>query len=236
MRKWVIYVNGLNSEITQLLLHKFMTTTAFQPLNYRFLPAPQRATTPTLVLLHGTGGDENDLIPVGQQLAPKFNLLSLRGNVLENGAPRFFRRLAMGVFDEEDLRFRADELANFLGKITGTEGLDPQKLIAVGYSNGANIGGALLLRHPLRLAGAVLWRAMLPLQEPGPPVTSNGAPVLLLSGSSDPYFQPAVMPRYAQWLTESGFRVEHQVLAASHGLVTADFQRTTDWLEQNFSA
>ncbi|MCY7351327.1 MAG: alpha/beta hydrolase [Cytophagaceae bacterium] len=206
----------------------------FKPLHYRFLPAPNQANVPTILLLHGTGGDENDLVPVGQQLAPNFNILSVRGNVLENGAPRFFRRLSMGVFDEDDLRFRADELADFLEKTTVREGIDPQKLIALGYSNGANIGGALLLRHPHCLAGAVLWRAMLPLQEPAPPVGSNGAPVLLLSGSSDPYFRPDVMPRYEQWLSASGFQVEHQVLTASHGLITADFQRTTAWLQRYF--
>ncbi len=202
---------------------------------HRFLPAPDRAVVPTLLLLHGTGGDENDLIPVGQQLAPRFNLLSVRGNVLENGAPRFFRRLRVGVFDEEDLRFRADELADFLQKFLEDEHLDVGKLLALGYSNGANMAGALLLLHPTLLAGMVGWRAMLPLQDPGPAAQSNGAPVLLLSGDSDPYYQPDGMQRYEQWLRESGFQPEHYVLNASHGLVRADYQRTADWLQRHFS-
>jgi len=201
---------------------------------HRFLPAPDRDAVPTLLVLHGTGGDEADLIPVGQQLAPRFNLLSVRGNVLENGAPRFFRRLSVGVFDEDDLRFRADELADFLGNFLKNEKLDAGKLLALGYSNGANIAGALLLRHPTLLAGMVGWRAMLPLQDPGPAVSSNGAPVLLLSGDSDPYYQSEGMQRYEQWLKESGFQPEHHVLNASHGLVRADYQRTTDWLQRHF--
>ncbi|MBC7893380.1 MAG: alpha/beta hydrolase [Sphingobacteriaceae bacterium] len=201
---------------------------------HRFLPAPDRAAVPTLLLLHGTGGDEADLIPVGQQLAPRFNLLSVRGNVLENDAPRFFRRLSMGVFDEEDLRFRGDELAEFLGRFLENEKLDAGKLLALGYSNGANIAGALLMRHPTLLAGVVGWRAMLPLQDPGPAAHSNGAPVLLLSGDSDPYYQPNGMQRYEQWLRESGFQLEHHVLNASHGLVRADYQRTAEWLQRHF--
>ena len=205
----------------------------FHPLRYRFLPAPNRAEAPTLLLLHGTGGDENDLIPVGQQLVPHFNLLSVRGNVLENGAPRFFRRLAMGVFDEDDVRFRANELVDFLQKIAQLEGFEEKNVVALGYSNGANMAGALLLLHPDVLAGAALWRAMLPLQNPGTPVASNGASVLLLSGSSDPYYQPEGMQRYEQWLTESGFQPEHQVLNAGHGLVRADFQQTGAWLERH---
>jgi len=207
----------------------------FQILRYRFLPAPSPADVPTLLLLHGTGGDENDLISTGEQLAPGFNLLSVRGNVLENGAPRFFRRLGMGVFDEDDVRFRADELADFLQKTLNEQGLNPERLVALGYSNGANIAGALLLRHPQRLAGAALWRAMLPLQDPGPVVESNGAPVLLLSGSSDPYYQPEGMARYEQWLRESGFQPEHHLLPTSHGLTTADFRRTAEWLERHFA-
>ena len=207
----------------------------FQPLHSRFLPAPNPADAPTLLLLHGTGGDENDLIPTGQQLAPGFNLLSVRGNVLENGAPRFFRRLGMGVFDENDVRFRADELDDFLEKTLVERGLNAEKLVALGYSNGANIAGALLLRHPKRLAGAALWRAMLPLQDPGPAVESNGAPVLLLSGSADPYYQPEGMARYEQWLREIGFHPEHHLLPTSPGLTTADFRRTLEWLERCFS-
>lgn len=203
-------------------------------MHYRFLPAPNSADAPTLLLLHGTGGDENDLVPTGQQLAPQFNILSVRGNVLENGAPRFFRRLGMGIFDEDDVRFRADELDDFLEKTLSEKGLNAGKLVALGYSNGANIAGALLLRHPKRLAGAALWRAMLPLQDPGPAVESNGASVLLLSGSTDPYYQPEGMARYERWLTESGFQPEHHLLPASHGLTTADFRRTADWLAKNF--
>src|SRR6187397_432273 len=131
---------------------------------HRFVPArPDGAGRPPLLLLHGTGGDESDLLPLGEALAPGAAVLSPRGNVLENGMPRFFRRLAEGVFDEEDVIRRAHELADFVGAAAARHGFDPKRVIAVGYSNGANIAAAILLLRPGALAGAVLFRAMVPL-------------------------------------------------------------------------
>ena len=114
---------------------------------HRFVPA-QSPSLPTLLLLHGTGGDENDLIPLGQALAPGAALLSPRGKVLENGMPRFFRRLAMGVFDEQDLRFRTQALTEFVRAASSRYGFDFGNVVAAGYSNGANIAGSMLLLYP----------------------------------------------------------------------------------------
>src|SRR5687768_15106660 len=140
-------------------------------------------TETTLLLLHGTGADENDLIPLGRAVAPGAALLSPRGQVLENGMPRFFRRRAEGVFDVEDLKARTDQLAAFISAAQTAYGI--AKPIAVGFSNGANIAWSLLLRQPDVLAGAVLIRAMMPFR-PEALGALDRVPVLLLSGSSDP--------------------------------------------------
>ncbi|RZK95567.1 MAG: alpha/beta hydrolase, partial [Methylobacterium sp.] len=151
-------------------------------LTHRFVPATAPGLPP-LLLLHGTGGDETDLLPLGRTLLPGAALLSPRGAVLENGMPRFFRRLAEGVFDEADLRRRAADLAGFIAEARTAYGLAAP--VAVGFSNGANIAAALLLLHPGVLAGAVLLRPMVPLRET-PPVDLAGRPVLMLSGAADP--------------------------------------------------
>jgi len=126
-----------------------------------FVPA-EKPTSPTLLMLHGTGGDERDLLPLGRELWPGAALLGVRGKVLENGMPRFFRRFAEGVFDVEDLKSRADELAEFIDAASERYQFSKKKLIAVGYSNGANIAASLILLHPHYLAGAILFRAMMP--------------------------------------------------------------------------
>src|SRR2546423_6420781 len=127
---------------------------------HHFIPAHETPPRRVLLLLHGTGGNENDMIPLGRDLDPAAALLSLRGNVLENGMPRFFRRLAEGIFDEEDVIRRAHELADFVGAAAARYEFDPTRVSAVGYSNGANIAAAILLLRPEALAGAVLFRAM----------------------------------------------------------------------------
>ncbi len=141
------------------------------------------ANRPPVLLLHGTGGDENDLIDVGRLVAPGFALVSPRGKVLEGGAPRFFRRMAEGVFDEDDVRRRADELAAFVGEARKAYGLAAP--VVLGFSNGANIAAAVMLRHPQIFAGAMLLRAMVPLPD-APAGDLAGMPVTILSGAMDP--------------------------------------------------
>ena len=141
---------------------------------------------PPLLLLHGTGGDEHDLLPLREHLAPGAPVLSPRGTVLENGMPRFFRRLREGVFDEDDLRDRVEELAGFVAAAQDEHGVTPGSWLAVGFSNGANIASALLFRHPQVLAGAVLIAAMVPFRG-GPGETDlTGKRVAVVNGRRDP--------------------------------------------------
>jgi predicted esterase len=140
----------------------------------------------TLLLLHGTGGNEDDLIQVGQMISQSASLLSPRGKVLENGMPRFFKRLAEGVFDLEDLKFRTNELADFVTGASSFYGFYLDKTVAVGFSNGANIAASLLLSNPDTIKGAILFRAMIPFIPNNLPDLSNKK-VLLSAGMSDPY-------------------------------------------------
>jgi len=179
-----------------------------------------------LVLLHGTGGDENDLIPLARMITPTAPLLSPRGKVLENGKPRFFRRLAEGVFDEDDVRRRANELADFVTNARSQYGITSP--IALGYSNGANIAAAVLLLRPSELAGAILLRAVLPLAHPKP-VKLDGVPVLIVSGARDPIIRPESAAKLASLLERYGAAVEHRVLPAGHELSQADVTLAQSW-------
>lgn len=193
---------------------------------HRFVPgAGDRGRT--LLMLHGTGGDETDLLPLGQMLAPGAALLSPRGNVLENGMPRFFRRLAEGVFDHEDVVRRAHELADFVTAAVERHGLAAP--VAVGFSNGANIAAAMMLLRPDVLGGAVLIRAMVPLPQP-PQADLSGKPVLILSGGMDPIVPEEDAGRLAAQLTAAGAEVEHEILPAGHGLTQADVTLARRWL------
>lgn len=162
---------------------------------------------PPLLLLHGTGGDEHDLLELGALLAPGAARLSPRGTVLENGLPRHFRRLREGVFDEDDLHLRADELAAFVTAATQSYGVTPGSWYAVGFSNGANIATALLLTHPDLLAGAVLLAAMVPFTQP-PDVDLTGRRVAVSNGRRDPMATPALTARLVAQLRERGASVE----------------------------
>ena len=188
---------------------------------HRFEPGADRSRPPVLVL-HGTGGDETDMLPLGREIAPGAALLSPRGNVLEGDMPRFFRRFREGLFDEDDVRRRAGELADFVTEARRAYGLAQPS--ALGYSNGANIAAAVLLLHPKTLAGAILLRAMAPLAEPPRPDLS-GTPVLILSGLDDPIAKPSTAKRLATALEAAGARVERAELPAGHGLTQADVRR-----------
>jgi phospholipase/carboxylesterase len=152
---------------------------------HKFLPKSETGPDWTLLLLHGTGGDENDMIGLGQQIAPGAALLSPRGKVLENGLPRFFRRFSEGVFDEEDLKLRARELADFVREASSVYGFDRKNVVGVGYSNGANIAAVLHLLFPRVLKGSVLFRPMVPLVPDQLPDLS-GVMVFVASGLLDP--------------------------------------------------
>jgi phospholipase/carboxylesterase len=179
-----------------------------------------------VLLLHGTGGDENDLVPLGERVAPGRALVSPRGKVVEHGMPRFFRRFAEGRFDHGDVRKRADELAAFVAEARARYGLAAP--VALGFSNGANIAAALLYRRPETLAGAVLIRAMTPLPEA--PSAQDGKRVLLLSGAMDPIVPAADAGHLAAALQGAGAEVDHRVLPAGHQLSGADLAMTAEWL------
>jgi phospholipase/carboxylesterase len=171
-----------------------------------FLPAEDSPPGPPLLLLHGTGGDERDLLPLRPVLSPGAAVLSPRGSVLEDGMPRYFRRLAEGVFDEDDLSRRADELADFVRAASERYALATASLVAVGFSNGANIASALMLRHPRLLRGALLVAAMVPYQAP-PAADLTGLEVLVSNGERDPMIPPATTLLLEEQLRERGARV-----------------------------
>jgi phospholipase/carboxylesterase len=196
---------------------------------HRFVPAPEGSAARTLLLLHGTGGDENDMIPIGRKLDPLAALLSPRGNVPENGMPRFFRRLAEGVFDEEDVVRRAHELAEFVGAAAAQYDFDPRRVIAIGYSNGANIAAATLLLRPEVLAGAVLFRAMVPLAPAVLPNLANRR-VLILSGDHDPIVPKENATRLSAMLREAGADVIARFEQAGHALTSGDIEAAKEWL------
>jgi phospholipase/carboxylesterase len=209
-----------------------------------FIHRYEQATRPgakPLLLLHGTGGNEDDLVPLGRMVAPAAALLSPRGKVLEHGMPRFFRRLAEGVFDEDDVRRRAHELADFVE--AARRRYDIAAPVALGYSNGANIAAAVLLLRPQVLAGAVLLRAMVPLRETVPlkeivprkeAAGENlaGKPVLILLGARDPIAGPEQGGRLAAMLEAAGATVEQRTLPAGHELSQADVTLARAWLER----
>ena len=200
---------------------------------HRFVPATEGSKR-VLLLLHGTGGDENDLLPIGRELAPNAALLSPRGGVLENGMPRFFRRFAEGVFDEEDVIRRANELADFIGTAATKYEFASADVTAVGYSNGANIAAAMLLLRPEVLSRAILFRAMVPLSDPPAP-DLTGKRVLIASGSADPIMPIENAERLAALLRERGAEAELVVQPAGHGLIAQDIVAARQWLARNRS-
>lgn len=195
-----------------------------------FEPARDPSAAP-LLLLHGTGGDEHDLLPVGRQLAPGAALLSPRGDVLERGAPRFFKRFAEGVFDLADVERRTHALADFIAAAAREYGFDASRLTAFGFSNGANIAASLLLLRPESLAAAVLLRPMVVLEPAASALPSLADKrVLISSGQFDPIVPPDHPPRLADMLRRAGADVTLRTHAASHGLVPGDFAAAKEFL------
>jgi phospholipase/carboxylesterase len=182
----------------------------------------------TILLLHGTGGDEKDLIPVGRSLAPGAALLSQRGRVMEHGAPRFFSRIAPGVFDEEEIIRRAAELAAWIGDAVQEYKIDSTRLYALGYSNGANIATAVMLLHPGVLAGAALLRPM-PIIRPEVIPLLHGAPVLISAGQEDPTVHVSDAEKLADLFASAGARVDVAIQNAGHDLTPADFSLAKQW-------
>ena len=199
-----------------------------QGFTYRYEPGAT-SESPTLLLLHGTGGTEDDLVPLRAMIAPEAGLLSPRGQVLENGMPRFFRRLAEGVFDLEDLRVRTRELAEFVAAAAERYRFDTRRVVAVGFSNGANIAASLLLASPGLLGGGVLFRAMVPFLPEAPPDLRNTG-VLLSSGTNDPFVPRGNAERLASLLREAGAHVDHVWQPGGHELSHRDVTAARDWL------
>ena len=192
---------------------------------------PASAHGPVLLLLHGTGGNERDLLPLRAELLPEAGVLSPRGKVLERGMPRFFRRLAEGVFDLDDLRRRTRELAEFIERASDHYAFSRQNLVAVGFSNGANIASSLLLLEPHVLRGAVLFRAMVPLV-PDPMPSLPGSPVLLSNGQYDPLVAPEETERLAALLRSAGADVTVVWQPAGHELTHGDVVAARHWLRE----
>lgn len=183
----------------------------------------------TLLLLHGTGGDERDLIAIGRALDPNASLLSPRGKVLENGMPRFFRRLAEGVFDIEDLKLRTHELADFVAAAAQRYSINSKRIIAVGYSNGANIAASVLLLHPEIFSAAILFRAMVPLIPETTPNLSSTR-VWIGAGEFDPIIPHAEADQLAQLLRTGGAEVTIRFVRAGHELTSEDIDAAREWL------
>jgi phospholipase/carboxylesterase len=201
--------------------------------SFRHLYRPATGVTPySLLLLHGTGGDEHDMVPLAEAILPGAGIISPRGQVNENGAPRFFRRFAEGVLDVEDWRERSEALADFVAGICAEHEISPKTLLAIGYSNGANIAQGLLLLRPEVLGGAILLRPMF-ITDDVPVKDLGGRPILLLGGSHDPIIPADNLPQVAQQLGKRGAHVTVKSVQASHGLLQDDIVLAREWLANN---
>jgi phospholipase/carboxylesterase len=199
---------------------------------HRYVPG---RTARTLLLLHGTGGNENDLLSLGRGLDPTAALLSPRGKVLENGMPRFFRRLAEGVFDEQDLIRRTHELADFVGEAAERYQFDAAHVVAIGYSNGANIAGGILLMRPGVISGAALLRPMVPLIPQTLPEL-KAAPVLVSAGNQDPIVPAENARELVALLRRAGADVTVCFENAGHALTDMTLATTQRWLAEKATA
>ncbi|WP_456311626.1 alpha/beta hydrolase [Pseudomonas shirazensis] len=203
----------------------------YEQLEYIYEPSGNPKAR-TMLLLHGTGGDEKDLLSLAAYFGSGFNILSLRGNVSENGMPRFFRRVAMGIFDEQDLEFRSCEMVEFIKKLSLRHHFDSSKIVALGYSNGANMAGAVLTLSPDFLEGAILFRPMRPFKKKGPLPDKTATPVFITTGTHDPTIRADDTENYIKLLSNSGFDVTHFNLDAGHNLTQDDIDLASGWFKR----
>lgn len=197
---------------------------------HRFIPATDLSAPVALLLLHGTGGDEDDLIPIGEQILPGAAIISPRGKVNENGMNRYFARKAEGVFDQEDLKKRTDELARFIETAIDAYGLETKKIIAIGYSNGANIAWNMLLQCPGVLGGAILLRPMLPYRPEAISDLKN-IPVLIEAGEKDQLVPLKQTLMLKDVLIGAGADVTYAEHAAGHQLTPQDIEQAKQWMQ-----
>jgi phospholipase/carboxylesterase/glyoxalase family protein len=200
---------------------------------HRFVPGAEGAA-PVLLLLHGTGGNEDDLVPLGRQLWPGAALLSPRGQVLEQGMPRFFRRIAQGVFDQDDLRARTETLADFVHEAAEQYRFAAERVVAVGYSNGANIAASVLLRRPDAFSRAVLWHAQVPFEPESPPDLTTHQ-VLMTAGKRDPIVPSTGTERLRDLLATCGAIVQLAWFESGHALSQEDVDAARRWLPETFA-
>jgi predicted esterase len=200
--------------------------------HHLFEPGSDPAAPP-LLLLHGTGGNEHDLLRVARAISPGSALLSPRGDVSEGGALRFFARMAEGVFDPAEIVRRTNVLADFVLAATSHYKIDPRRLIAIGFSNGANIAATLMLLRPETLGGGALFRPMVVLDQPAAPGSLTGRRVLLCNGTTDPLVPPPHPGRLAELLRAGGAEVKQQTIPASHALTPQDVDAAQSWLQRS---
>ena len=193
---------------------------------HRFVPGEESADT--LLVLHGTGGNENDLVGIGQAIAPGAAILSPRGNVLENGAPRFFKRIAEGVFDPKEVRSRAEELAKFIRAAAITYRLDPQRIFALGYSNGANVASTVMLIEPGVIQGSILLRPMV-VYEPPEQSDLTGSSVFISAGRMDPIVPTESVEQLANMFRSANADVTLKWQISGHNLVPSEVREAVDW-------
>ncbi|HXT14702.1 MAG TPA: alpha/beta hydrolase [Gemmatimonadaceae bacterium] len=202
---------------------------AILSLTHQYVRPVDPSSHTTLLLLHGTGGDEHDLLPLGRALLPGAGMLSPRGKVLENGMPRFFRRLAEGVFDQEDLAVRTDELAEFVDQAADAYAFDRARVIAAGFSNGANIAASMLLRKGAVLRGAALFSPMVPF-EPTAPVSLASTRVFIGAGRRDPIVPLPQVERLRELLVQSGADVTLHWQDGGHTITNDELAAAQQWI------
>ncbi|HSP21520.1 MAG TPA: alpha/beta hydrolase [Planococcus sp. (in: firmicutes)] len=188
------------------------------------------SSKPTLLMLHGTGGNENDLMPIAAHIDSQASVLSVRGNVSENGMPRFFKRLSEGVFDMEDLKIRTEELYEFIGKAAEEHGFDRSNIIAIGYSNGANIAANLLFTYADALKGAILHHPMVPNRDTELPNLA-GVPVFIAAGTNDPICPAEESTDLERLLSNAGASVKLHWESYGHQLTMPEVEAAKEWYD-----